>query len=121
RSRSSPPDTHPFPTRRSSDLKEYDGGYDDYLRQRDAAATTSQKDQSDTSTPQPSARPAADRPRKLSYKERQELESLPQQIEDLEAEQARLHEAMTAPDYFRQDAATPATDAARLDQIGTEL
>jgi ABC transport system ATP-binding/permease protein len=104
-------------------VKEYDGGYDDYLRQRDAAATTSAlpQEQSGPSKPQQTARPAADKPRKLSYKERQELESLPQQIEDLEAEQARLHAAMSAPDYFRQDAATLAADAARLDHISTEL
>jgi ABC transport system ATP-binding/permease protein len=103
-------------------VKEYDGGYDDYLRQRDAgAASIPQQEQSDTLKPQQTAKPSANKPRKLSYKERQELDSLPQQIEGLEAEQARLHSAMTAADYFRQDPATLAADAARLDHISTEL
>jgi len=41
---------------------------------------------------------------KLSYKEQRELESLPREIEALEAEQKVLAAKMSAPEYFRQGA-----------------
>jgi ABC transport system ATP-binding/permease protein len=102
-------------------VKEYDGGYDDYLRQRDAAALPERAPVDRPPSQKSSGRSAVAKPRKLSHKERRELESLPARIEQLEAEQARLHAAMTAADYFRQDAATLASDAAQLEQIGAEL
>ena len=47
----------------------------------------------------------------MTYKETRELESLPGEIEALEAEQHALTAKMTAPDYYRQ---TP--DALRADR-----
>jgi ATP-binding cassette subfamily F protein uup len=49
--------------------------------------------------------------KKLSYKETRELESLPAEIESLEAEQKALLARMNEPDYFRQP-----PDALRADQ-----
>ena len=70
-------------------VKEYAGGYDDWLRQR-------------PEEPPPVAKPAAARPeprpsppqraRRLTYKEQRELEALPQRIEALEAELGELHQ-----------------------------
>jgi ATP-binding cassette subfamily F protein uup len=48
---------------------------------------------------------------KLSYKEARELESLPKEIEALEAEQGLLAAKMSAPEYFRQ-----APEALKVDQ-----
>ena len=79
--------------------KEYAGGYSDWARQR----------QLPESSPPPRAGVAraasrgGDRPRpKLTYKETRELESLPGEIEVLEAEQKDLFARMHAPDYYRQ-------------------
>ena len=49
--------------------------------------------------------------RKLSYKETRELESLPKEIDALEAEQKALHAKMSEPDYYKQP-----PDALRADQ-----
>jgi ATP-binding cassette subfamily F protein uup len=53
--------------------------------------------------------------RKLSFKEQQELASLPAAIEALEEEIAALHAAMAAADYFRQPGDVLARDRSRLE------
>ena len=84
---------------------EYVGGYQDWLRQRPPVAA-------DTAAAPRRARAkaAAPPPRqpaktKLSYKDQRELDSLPQRIETLEAEQAALTAAMSNADFFRQPSA----------------
>ena len=96
-------------------IKEYDGGYDDYIRQRDAQAPMA------ASTKAAQAEPKKERARKLSYKERQELVGLPQKLESLEAEQSQLHESMADPAFFRQPADKISAATARLDVIEQEL
>ncbi|MCA9055853.1 MAG: ATP-binding cassette domain-containing protein, partial [Planctomycetaceae bacterium] len=79
-------------------VKEYAGGYDDWLRQRpdphpsrDSGADAASSTRS-TATAEVNTSPAAaGRPRKLSYREQQELDKLPALIESLEAEQAEMH------------------------------
>jgi len=74
--------------------KEYVGGYTDWVRQRPAALTEDK-----------ASSKAAVREKgkvKLSYKEARELESLPKEIEALEAEQGLLAAKISAPEYFRQ-------------------
>ncbi len=102
-------------------VSEYAGGYDDYVRQRAAP-------QADAPAPRPERAPkpvrpaeAPERPRRLTFKERQELDALPGQIEALEAEQGRLYREMAAPELYQQrgDEVTQAT--ARLKAIETEL
>ena len=83
--------------------KEYVGGYTDWVRQRPAAVTEER-----------AGSKAAVRQKgkvKLSYKETRELESLPKEIEALEAEQQALAAKTAAPEYFRQGA-----DVLRNDQ-----
>jgi ABC transport system ATP-binding/permease protein len=101
-------------------VKEYDGGYDDYLRQRRDEAPVEAKAPSNTGA-SPPPRPQADRPRKLSHKERKELEALPGRIEEMEAARAELHEAMAGPAFYRQDGGTIAEARARLETIESEL
>ena len=54
--------------------------------------------------------------RRLSYKERRELEELPKRIEVLEAEQRTLAETIAGPDFYKQGAAAiaAALERARL-------
>ncbi len=106
-------------------VKEYAGGYDDWLDQKrsgDAArleesaasSASARSDQAASSKPLP-------RPRKLSFKEQRELEELPKQIDALEIEQASLHEAMAAPSFYQQDGATIAQARQRLEALQQEL
>jgi len=100
-------------------FKEYEGGYDDWLRSQKQSALTSQDDTETTKAA--SVKLAGARPKKLSFKEQRELEGLPARIQELEDEQRRLHEAMADPAYFRQDRARIAETTARLETVGTEL
>ena len=60
-------------------------------------------------------------PRKLSFKERRELESLPKAIEELEARQNGLHLKMADPGYHRQSADQVKAARDELELIGQEL
>ena len=84
-------------------VKDYDGGYDDYLRQRSEQAPTETKSPSANASPS-SAPLQREKPKKLSFKERQELESLPLRIEKLETEIQQLHEAMAEPAFYKPTA-----------------
>ena len=106
-------------------VKEYAGGYDDYLRQRNAERLQAEADMPAT-TESPTVKPKSQQlsqqaGEKLSYKERRELESLPDQIESLEQEQAKLHEVMADPEFFKQEGSVIAEATARLETLQTEL
>ncbi len=60
-------------------------------------------------------------PRKLSYNEKRELESLPKQIETLEAEQHELNVKMESPEFYLQDASLITQAVDRLQEIHDEL
>jgi ATP-binding cassette subfamily F protein uup len=81
--------------------REYVGGYTDWLRQRTPArvAAAPKPAASAVASTTTIAEPAAKR--KLSYKEQRELESLPGEIERLEAEQQLLTQKMSGADYHR--------------------
>ncbi|MBA3313192.1 MAG: ATP-binding cassette domain-containing protein [Planctomycetota bacterium] len=98
-------------------FKEYEGGYDDWLRaKRDAPASA-------TLPASPIAEPAktASKPKKLNFKEQRELEALPERIQKLEAEQKELHDAMSDPAFFRQDGTAIAAATARLETLDEDL
>jgi ATP-binding cassette subfamily F protein uup len=99
-------------------VREYVGGYGDWLRQRPQAPSI----EKEAATPvrpaaaaAPVQEPAALKRRKLSYKEQQELAALPASIEALEEEIAALHAAMAAADYYRQPGDVLARDRSRLE------
>lgn len=126
-------------------VNEYVGGYEDWLRQKaqsgDAntgaaggrlttpvkAATTQAKSASDVATQKTEAqqpdtqKPAAKPERKLSFNEKRELEALPKEIEQLDAEQAELTEKMADAEFFQQDKDVIAATTQRLEQIEQEL
>jgi len=86
-------------------LREYVGGYDDWVRQRaapSASAAPATIAKSPASAPAAPAGSAEARPRKLSFKDQRELKQLPAVIEDLEATLAALHVELSAPDFYRQ-------------------
>ena len=99
-------------------VKEYVGGYSDWLRQRPAASASPAPRPASA----PAAAPRADAPKKKrSFKEQRELESLPAAIESLETEVAALHAAMAEPDYYRQPGDLLARDQVRLRDLEARL
>jgi ATP-binding cassette subfamily F protein uup len=115
--------------------REYVGGYSDWLRMRpppvadtvsaanassDAIRSGGARSDTERSAPPP-AREAAERPRKLSFREQRDLQELPGRIEALEAEQAALTAEMNGPEYYRKDAQALRADQVRLQAIETQL
>ena len=100
-------------------VNEYVGGYNDWLRQRKVVAPEAKVNKSanaraaDGSTPK--------RAKKLSYKDKHELASLPAQIEALESEQSTLQEQINEPGFYQQDKAAIDAGLARLEQLQAEL
>ena len=104
-------------------VREYVGGYSDWVRQkgaRDALATSAAAGRAErqpaTAAPAPPTRVA-----KLSYKEKQELVSLPGQIEILEARKQQLEAAINAPDFHQRGAAGMAAAVSSLTAAEVEL
>ncbi|MDX1606623.1 MAG: ATP-binding cassette domain-containing protein, partial [Candidatus Competibacterales bacterium] len=97
-------------------IGEYVGGYSDWLAQRPPPPTTPAK-------PRPaSPAPARTRARaRLSYREQQELENLPERIETLESEQARLHQRMADPAFYQGDPQEREAALKRLPAVEAEL
>lgn len=101
------------------------GGYSDWLRLKGEVASVS-------AAPGPTKAPVkakvaaveeprSSRPRRLSYRERQELEALPQRIEALEAEQAALAEALADPRLYSERAQEVAGLKSRLTAVEEEI
>ena len=108
-------------------VHEYVGGYDDWVRQRDARqARETEQLRVKQSKIQPGSQQAIAPQRqsekhKLSYHERRELESLPARIESLEAEIAARHELLAQPDYYQQAGEVIAQGQADLQELEAEL
>jgi ATP-binding cassette subfamily F protein uup len=62
-----------------------------------------------------------DRPRKLTFKEQRERETLPDRIEALEAQQAELHKLMGEADFYRQPGDKIAATMERLETVKHNL
>lgn len=100
-------------------LREFIGDYDAWKKLRVPAAAANAKPQKPAKTvPADAAVPAARK--KLSYKEKRELEALPQHIDALESEQKMLAEKLNTPEVYRDPATAKATNA-RLAEIEEEL
>jgi len=100
-------------------VKEYVGGYDDWLRQRAAAETS--RDKPKPGKPKTASPPSKDRPRRMTYKEKQELAQLPATIETLESKIAAIHEVMANPEFYQQSGEEIAHQQKRLDELEVKL
>jgi ABC transport system ATP-binding/permease protein len=106
-------------------VKEYVGGYSDWLRQR-AATQADAEPRRPTAAAKPSVAPAEKPPsaparRKRSFKEQQELLSLPKAIERLEADLSGLHQEMAQADFYRKPGEEIARSQAQLKQWEADL
>lgn len=110
-------------------LTEYDGGYDDWQRQKqarlEAVSSSGGRSAGAGSSPRESEEATVTAPqlkaRKLSFKEQRELETLTRKIADLETEQKKLSEQMADPDLYQNDRGRIAEIGKRLQEIETEL
>jgi ATP-binding cassette subfamily F protein uup len=124
-------------------IDEYVGGYSDSIRQRGERRAAAAPGASTPGATAPAARGAAARknvdrpgaapaparprsaprakPRKLSFNEQRELESLPAVIERLEAEQTALQSSLSDPALFQERPAEARAAAARLQELMLEL
>jgi ATP-binding cassette subfamily F protein uup len=127
------------------EVTEYVGGWTDYLRQQSAQLQLRARAESDNPTAGREgtvgrATVEGDRgtgggkratkgarssvwnvPRKLSYNEQRELESLPAHIEALESEQRRLRHESESADFYKESADHIRGVLARIEQVGQEL
>jgi len=109
--------TSTFVFEKEGRVQEYVGGYDDWLEQRPLEIAETK--------PAPEKkikkrlRPAG--PRKLSFKEVRELESLPQKIEAMETEQQELYDSMADPAFYKKEAALISQEKARSEELEQSL
>ena len=99
------------------DVREYVGGYSDYLDQRPKP----DEPQAKAAAPKPAADRAPPKPQRLSYKDARELESLPAKIDALGAEISKLEADLNDGTLYAKDPARFQKTAARLDAARAEL
>ena len=85
-------------------LREYIGGYSDWLQQGRQLTEVDDPTESGTATKrEQKAERMSEQPRKLSYNEQRELKQLPEQIEGLENTISVLEHKISSPDFYSQD------------------
>jgi len=105
------------------------GGYSDCFRQgglrncfgRDEKIPTAGSAKTDASIAESSTRAPAKAVKKLSYKLQRELESLPQKIDDLEREVAKLSAEQALPEFYSRNHAAITEHHQRLTAAQSEL
>jgi ATP-binding cassette subfamily F protein uup len=115
-------------------VKEYVGGYTDWLRQKKQylsdQVNIETKDEKSANKNKPVAKIVTTenqhvqnkgKARKLSYKEQRELEELPVRIETLETEQSKIQQTVSSANFYQQDKETIASTLSRLEEIEKEL
>ncbi|MDY0149821.1 MAG: ATP-binding cassette domain-containing protein [Kiritimatiellia bacterium] len=95
-------------------VREYPGGYDDWVAQRKVTAPI-------TLSGDEPAKPAASSTRKLANKERKELQEIPGRITALEAELDEWHRQMADPGFYKGTPAAIQAATARAAEIPPEL
>ena len=98
--------------------KEYAGGYEDWLRCRKETTTDARAAAATTTAAKPASRPGGN---KLNWKEQRELDSLPDRIAELEAEQADLTRQLADPGLHADQPREANRIAERLATIDDEL
>jgi ATP-binding cassette subfamily F protein uup len=102
-------------------VKEYIGGYSDWLRQRAELPVPVVQGSRPAASPAVTVAPRKPSGKKLSYKDQRELDQLPARIEQLEKEQAEVQKRFAEPDLYQRDPAASQAHAARLQEIEAAL
>jgi ATP-binding cassette subfamily F protein uup len=99
-------------------VREFVGGYDDWLQQAALEASATQPVEKSAAE---RGKPQKERARKLSFREERELEALPLQIAVLEEEQGQLHGRLSDPEFYKSAGTEAAAINTRLTAIEQEL
>lgn len=107
-------------------VSEHVGGYSDWVVKGGRLVGLDDPAPQAAKAPEQAAKPkaaalAAAKPKKLSYKDQRELDALPERIEGLEAKQAELEAAISAPDFYEQDHAVTNAALKELADLQAEL
>ena len=105
-------------------VREYVGGYEDWLRQRPAAGGALPDDRPSGRRADGAATAAAapvTATKRLSYHEQRELVALPQRIEGLETDAGQLDKTVAGPSFYRESAEIIRVTLARQAQLQAEL
>ncbi|MFM1904165.1 MAG: transporter ATP-binding protein uup, partial [Planctomycetota bacterium] len=103
-------------------VKEYVGGYADWVRQRSEPAVAAAGGRPrEASTGGGAVTATKAESKKLSYKLQRELDGLPAEISRLEENLATIHEQMADPGFYQSPAAEIATVSSRAAAIQAEL
>jgi ATP-binding cassette subfamily F protein uup len=105
----------------SGEVNEYVGGYDDWHKQIEGPVASPAKPKPAPVSRAESKADAKPAVRKLSYKEKRELEELPGRIEMLESEQHQLTIKMETPEFYLQEGAVITQAVERLQELQEEL
>ena len=103
-------------------VREYVGGYDDWLRQRSAGGEPKKSGGgAKHKLTNKSGKREKSQSQRLGFNEQQELKQLPAIIERLEQQIATLHEEMADPEYFKRPAEVLASDKRTLSECEQQL
>ncbi|MDO5640269.1 MAG: ATP-binding cassette domain-containing protein [Neisseria sp.] len=100
-------------------LKEYIGGYQDYIDAKNREQKIEAAPKVQTASAPEKTKPKANRTVKLSYKEQRELDALPDDIAALENEQNELNTQLSDPEIFKdyEQAAVLQNRAAEIEML----
>ena len=106
-------------------LKEYVGGYDDWQRQiadRESNANEQVNHAKSSDLETTSKRKSkTEKPRRLSYNEKRELEGLPGKIDQLETNIGQIHRLMAEPEFYQQPGEVIAQQQEQLKTLESDL
>ncbi len=98
-------------------VREFVGGFEHFMRSQAAAEKPRRAPVS-----KPDRSPAdSNRPKKLTYNEKRELEELPARIERLEAVKTERETQMATPEFYQQDGAQITAAVQELEALNREL
>jgi ATP-binding cassette subfamily F protein uup len=100
-------------------VREFVGGYTDWWKYRQQHAGTARATAARSPGVAPPARPPV--PRRLSYKDQRELASLPERLQSLEADKARIEGELADPAFYQQTAAAIPERLQRLEALSREI
>ena len=100
-------------------VREYAGGYDDYLIQQKATIQNIYKGAKAPKIKRPKT--VANKLKKLTYKEQKLLEALPEQIAQMEEEQAGIQRQLDDPEFFKKTWQETQKVTQRLESLEAEL
>ena len=102
-------------------VREYVGGYQDWLRQRPAPRPEPRQGKPSPGERTPPRSADAERPRKLSYRDQRELDALPARIEALEGERDALLASMSEPAFYQREGSAIRAVQTQLEQLEQAL